>query len=66
MRSSRRNGKAVAQVVDFVVSKDGLVYTEKVMQDYKQKAINVLMRLPQTACRDSLVLLTNYVVDRNK
>ncbi|KAF5080464.1 All-trans-nonaprenyl-diphosphate synthase [anaerobic digester metagenome] len=66
VRSSRRNGAAVAQVVDFVVSKDGLVYTEKVMQDYKQKAINVLMRLPQTACRDSLVLLTNYVVDRNK
>lgn len=66
VRSSRRNGAAVAQVVDFVVAKNGLAYTEKVMLDYKQKAIDVLMRLPQTACRDSLVLLTNYVVDRNK
>ncbi len=66
VRSSRRNGAAVAQVVDFVVAKNGLAYTEKVMIDYKQKAIDVLMRLPQTECRDSLVMLTDYVVDRKK
>ena len=56
----------VKEVIDFVISKGGIAYAEKVMHDYKNKALAILNQFPKSPSRDSLELLVNYSIERKK
>jgi octaprenyl-diphosphate synthase len=58
--------KRVKEVLDFVQSSSSLQYARNRMMEYKDKALEVLHRIPESESRNSLELLVNYTVNRKK
>jgi octaprenyl-diphosphate synthase len=58
--------KRVKEVLEFVQSSASLQYARQRMMEYKDKALDVLHRLPESESRNSLELLVNYTVNRKK
>ena len=54
----------VEEVLRFVRESQGLAYAEATMLRYRDEAIALLDRFPDSPARRSLVALVNYVVDR--
>ena len=61
-----KNKRKVQEVIDFVIEKGGLDYTEQKMNEYKDKALELLDKIPENEAKKSLVELVNYVVTRKK
>lgn len=53
-------------VIDFVIAKGGIAYAEKVMLDYKNKALTLLKDFPESPSRNSLEQLVVYSIERKK
>ena len=66
VRESKKNGKAVEKVVEFVRVNGGIEYTTQKMYDYRDKAKQILTLFPESECRLSLEMLTDYVTERSK
>ncbi len=58
--------KKVAEVVSFVHQKGGIEYAEKVMQQYKEKALAYLETVKESPSKQSLIQLVNYSIERKK
>lgn len=58
--------KKVSEIMSFVKEKGGLEYTENKMLEYKDKAISVLRKFPQSEAKDALVGMVEYIVSRKK
>lgn len=56
----------IAALIQFAKDSGGIEYAEKRMDEYYQKAIACLESLPQTDAKDSLLLLAQYIIKRNK
>lgn len=56
----------VKEVIDFVIAKGGIAYAEKIMHDYKDKALSVLKEFPESPARNSLEQLVVYSIERKK
>ncbi len=66
VRSSKKSSKAVEKVVAFVQKNGGLDYSTKKMQEFKDKALQILALYPESEFRSSLEMLTDFVVERSK
>jgi octaprenyl-diphosphate synthase len=66
VRESKKNGKAVDKVVDFVRVNGGIDYATSKMNEFRDKAKQILSLYPESECRLALELLTDYVVERSK
>ena len=64
VKNHNKNKKRVKEVIAFVKEKNGLVYAEKVMQDYRQKALDIIKNYPESEYKDALILMVNYVIER--
>ncbi|RHJ77001.1 polyprenyl synthetase family protein [Parabacteroides sp. AM08-6] len=53
-------------LIDFAKSNGGIEYAEKRMQEYHDKALEVLYTLPESPAREALSLLADYIVERQK
>lgn len=60
------NKKKVAEVIDFVIIKGGLEYANKMMLQYKEKALAILDELEQNAANEALRQLVVYTTERKK
>lgn len=58
--------KKVAEVIKFVIEKGGIQYAEKVMHQYKDKALAILNTVPDSPSKQSLIQLVNYSIERKK
>jgi octaprenyl-diphosphate synthase len=58
--------KKVAEVIEFVIQKGGIQYAEKVMHQYKDKALTQLATVPDSPSKQSLIQLVNYSIERKK
>lgn len=58
--------KKVAEVVKFVIEKDGIQYAEKIMHQYKDKALAILNTVADSPSKQSLIQLVNYSIERKK
>ena len=58
--------KEVKKVIDFVHEKGGIQYAEKVMHEYKNKALQELHKIQDSASRQSLEQLLIYTIQRKK
>jgi octaprenyl-diphosphate synthase len=58
--------KKVAEVISFVIEKGGIQYAEKVMHQYKDKALSQLASVPDSPSKQSLIQLVNYSIERKK
>ena len=56
----------VKKVIDFVIAKGGLEYANKIMHDYKDKALKIIETVPDSPAKESLVALINYSIERKK
>lgn len=56
----------IARFIDYVKAHGGIEYAEQTMNDYKQKAFDLLDSLPASEITASLRAYLDYVVDRKK
>ena len=52
-------------LVDFTKENGGIEYAEKVMDDYAQKAKDLLASFPSSDVKQALIAYVDYVVDRS-
>ena len=61
-----RDKKRVKEVIEKVKAAGGLSYAEKKMEEYRQKALEILLEFPKDEYRDALELMVNYVISRKQ
>lgn len=66
IKNHNEDHEAVKRVIDFVIEKGGIAYANKVMQDYKDKALKVLEQLPSNGARASIERLLIYAIERKR
>jgi octaprenyl-diphosphate synthase len=66
IKNHNEESEEVKKVIDFVIAKGGITYAIKVMHQYKDKALQVLHRLPANDARQSLERLLVYAIERKK
>ncbi len=66
IRRHNNNASKVQEVIAFARSYEGLEYSEKLMLDYRDDAMEILAEMPDNQHRKALQDLVNYVVVRKK
>jgi octaprenyl-diphosphate synthase len=56
----------VDDIMDFVRQNGGIEYAKEIMLDYKNKALDILSKMPQNQANASLVQLVEYTTTRKK
>jgi octaprenyl-diphosphate synthase len=60
------NPRDVLRIVSFVKEYGGIDYALEQAEEYKRRALQNLAELPDSPCRNSLMQLTGFVIERNK
>ncbi|MGB5983603.1 MAG: polyprenyl synthetase family protein [Nonlabens sp.] len=66
IKKHNRNKKRVKEVIAYVKSSGGLDYAVTSMYKYKEEALGLLNTYPNSEYKDSLKLMVDYVIDREK
>jgi len=66
IRNHNKDKKRVKEVIAFVKDHNGLAYAEMKMMEFKEKALSLIAKYPQSLYKDALVLMVNYVIERKK
>lgn len=66
IRSLSASKEEIAGFVDYVKQEGGIAYAEKVMYDYRNKALALLPESADEAIRAALTAYIDYVIERNK
>lgn len=66
VRKHNDNPKKVQQVIDFVLSGNGIEYARSRMLEYQQKAMDILKTFEENDARASLEGLVEYTINRTK
>lgn len=66
IKRKNKNQAKVKELVDLVVSRGGLEYASKVMNEFREKAIAGIMEFPESEARAALIELVNYSTTRQK
>ncbi len=64
IRRYNTDKKRVKELIEFVKSSGGLDYAVSVMEDFQQKARDILAGFPESEARTSLQLMLDYVIER--
>jgi len=66
IRLHHKNKKKVEEVIEFVKSSGGIDFATEKMNEYKQKALDILASFPENDARNSLKNLVDYTTKRKK
>ncbi|MCH1518537.1 MAG: polyprenyl synthetase family protein [Flavobacteriaceae bacterium] len=66
IRKYNRDKKRVKEVIAKVKAAGGLVYAEEKMEEYRQKAMDILLTFPEGEYRNALEKMVNYVISRKQ
>jgi octaprenyl-diphosphate synthase len=66
VKNHSEDPEKVQQVIRFVFDKGGIPYAEKIMHQYKDKALSLLHEFPETPSRAALEQLVVYTTERKK
>lgn len=66
VKNHNKDRKRVKEVIDFVKKNGGLDYAVKRMKEFQNEALLILKDYPDSPYRDSLELMVNYVIEREK
>ena len=61
-----RDNKRIKQVIEKVKTAGGLAYAEEKMEEFRQKALALLLEFPQDPYRNALEQMVNYVISRKQ
>ena len=64
IKNHNKNPKRVKELIDFVKKSGGLDYAEKIMENYQQKALDILLEFPDNEAKKSLQLMLEYGIKR--
>ena len=65
VKNHNKNKEKVKEAIQLVVSSGGIEYAVKVMQEFRQKALDVLHEFPESDARNSIEKMVNFTVNRN-
>ncbi len=66
VKRAEKKPKLVNEVIEFVKVSGGIEYAISVMEDFHQKAKDILQTLPESAYRNSLEDLVQFTIERTK
>jgi len=66
VKKHNKNKARVKEVIAFVKEKGGLAYAVSKMEQFQLEALELLKKYPNSEYKDSLVLMVNYVISRDK
>jgi len=66
VKRHNNNKKKVRELVDYVKLNGGLTYAQASLDEYRNKAIDILMTFDTSPARDSIEKLVDFVIKRNK
>jgi octaprenyl-diphosphate synthase len=66
VKNHNQNPAKVAEVIQFVLKSGGIEYSRDKMNDYKNKALDLLKELPVSEASESLEHLVKYSIERDK
>ena len=66
IKNHNRNSKRVKEVIAFVKRNGGLDYAIAKMKVFQNEALQLLETYPETAYKNALKLMVNYVIERKK
>lgn len=66
IKKHNKNRKRVKEVIAYVKEKGGLEYAVSKMLEFKDEALSLLDKYPDSEYKSALTLMVNYVVDRKK
>lgn len=65
VKNENTNREKVNEVIQLVKDSGGIAYAREKMHAYKQDAIRMLDKFPDSASRHAMIELVNYVIERN-
>jgi octaprenyl-diphosphate synthase len=66
VKRHNKDKRKVQEVIDFVIAKGGIEYASQRMNEYKEKALDLLEEMPQNVSKEALKELADYVANRKK
>ena len=66
VKNHHKNDKKVAELIVLVKDTGGLKYASEIMKNYQKEALTILSEFPDSAAKNSLELLVDYVINRKK
>ncbi|APU68857.1 MAG: polyprenyl synthetase family protein [Bacteroidota bacterium] len=66
VKRHNKDRKRVKEVIEFVKKNGGLDYAVQRMKEFQAEALSILQDYPESVYRESLELMVNYVIDRDK
>lgn len=66
IKNENENSKSVQKAVNHVINCGGIDYSYKIMNEYAEKALNLIKDFPESEAKSSLELLVNYTMNREK
>lgn len=66
IKNHNKNKRRVKEVISYVKEKGGLDYAVSKMMQFKDEALEILSKYPDSDYKAALTLMVNYVVDRKK
>lgn len=64
IKNHNKDKKRIKEVIAFVKNKNGLAYAEQKMLEFQQQALALLEKYPDSAYKNALTLMVNYVIER--
>ncbi len=64
VKNNNNNPKKVNEVIDFVIKSGGIQYAEQKMNEYKNKALDIISSFPDSDAKNSLIGLVKYTTVR--
>ncbi len=66
IKNHNKDKKRVREVITFVKEQNGLAYAEEKMIQFQQEALQLIESFPNSAYKEALILMVNYVIERKK
>lgn len=64
VKNHNTDKKKVAEVIDYVKQSGGIEYAQQKMMAYKNEALAMLQKYPDTPARNAMISLVDYAIDR--
>tara|TARA_B110000503_G_scaffold140716_1_gene232317 strand:- start:872 stop:1840 length:969 start_codon:yes stop_codon:yes gene_type:complete len=58
--------KKVKRAIELVIENGGIDYTHRKMEEYKQKSLELISRIPESSSKKALIGLIEYTINRKK
>lgn len=66
VKNHNEDPKKVKRAIELVIENGGIEYTHRKMEDYKQKSLELISRIPESSSKKALIGLIEYTINRKK